>query len=59
MVFFIALGAAAAVLYAIGHVIGLTHGIEVERKRWKLRQAEEKKFEETPADCVVGAVWRN
>ncbi len=31
------LGIIALCLLAIGHVIGLAHGIETERKRWKLK----------------------
>ncbi len=37
MIVMVFVGIAGATIYAIGHVIGLAHGIETERKRWKLR----------------------
>lgn len=64
MALILALGAWGLLLLALGHVTGLAHGIEVERKRWKIRATEEEKKNEAPppkslASLVPGAVWRN
>ncbi len=37
MTFMIAMGLLSASCFLVGHIFGLAHGIETERKRWKIQ----------------------
>lgn len=44
----------------LGAVLGMAHGVEVERKRWKLKPTEPVEIkDEKDSTFVTGAVWRS
>ncbi len=52
MTIMLSMALCGVLIYLIGHVLGLAHGIEVERRRWKIKAILEDSGTEKDGDIA-------